>query len=97
MRIEIEERGTYGRIEEIPDGEEIDTCFICQRPPDPLLKSYHGLRYCCLAHQGLHAPDEDEPQPFRVLFRPEVGRYMVAARDIQPGEVIFVEEPLAIG
>ena len=98
MKIEIAEE-EYGRIEEIPDGQEIETCFICNRKIDPDLGSNHGLNYCCIAHKELHAPEDlgGEAYPFRVLYRPEVGRYMVAARDIEPGEVIFAEEALAIG
>ena len=88
-----EDSGTYGRIEEIPEGEEIKTCFICNNPPDPELIG--PLNYCCESHRELHEKDEPNDDgetvfhPFRVLFRPEVGRYMVASRDLQPGEVIF--------
>ena len=90
-----EDTGVYGRIEEIPDGEEISTCFICNADPDPELVG--PLKYCCAAHRELHEVDDvdraDENivefHPFRVLYRPEVGRYMVASRDLQPGEVIF--------
>ena len=28
---------------------------------------------------------------------PIIGRYMVASRDIQPGEIIFSDEPVAVG
>jgi len=101
--VEEEDTGVYGRIEEIPDGEEITTCFICNADPDPELVG--PLKYCCAAHRELHEVDDvdraDENilefHPFRVLYRPEVGRYMVASRDLQPGEVIFSEEPLAMG
>ena len=33
MKFDIieEDIGTYGRIEEIPDGEEVSSCFICDR------------------------------------------------------------------
>ena len=102
MRFNIveEDLGTYGRIEEILEGEELTTCFICNNPPDPELIG--PLNYCCESHRELHEKDEDldgekDFHPFKVLYRPEVGRYMVASRDLQPGEVIFSEEPLAMG
>ena len=93
--VEEEDVGTYGRIEEIYDGEEVETCFICNAAPDPKLEG--PLKYCCVSHQELHEKDDVEASvdgqkefyPFKVLFRPEVGRYMVASRDLQPGEVIF--------
>ena len=107
MKITIDEGidEDSGRIEEIPDGEEIKTCFITNRPVDPDLGTNYGMGYCCTQHRDLHVPeaedDSDEgsnkARPFRVLYRPEVGRYVVAARDIEPGEVIFSEEALAIG
>lgn len=97
MKIEIQENATYGRIEEILEGQEITSCFICNRDPQKQFESHHGMHYCCQAHQELHLSEGGEPLPFRVLYRPEIGRYMVAARDIQPGEVIFTEEPLALG
>lgn len=28
---------------------------------------------------------------------PIVGRYMVASRDLEPGEIIFSDEPVAVG
>ena len=105
MRITVaEEPATYGRIQEVDDGEELQTCFICETLPDPELSDQHyGQKYCSQACKSLHLPpsnDNDkevQPYPFRVLYRPEVGRYMVAARDIQPGEVLFADEPLAMG
>ena len=34
---------------------------------------------------------------YEIKKDPVVGRYMVASRDIQPGEVIFTDSPVAIG
>lgn len=34
---------------------------------------------------------------YTIKKHPIVGRYMVASRDIQPGESIFSDEPVAIG
>ena len=34
---------------------------------------------------------------YEIRKDPVVGRYMVASRDIQPGEVIFTDSPVAIG
>lgn len=89
---------SYGRIEEIVEEEEISTCFICNAAPDPDLSCDSQVQYCCQDHKELHFPaEQDQPYPFIVKYRPEVGRYMVASRDINPGEVIFAEEFLAVG
>ena len=57
------------------------------------------VRWCCPAHRELHLdPETGACWPFSVMVTEEVGRCMVAARDIRAGETIFREtEPLVIG
>lgn len=104
MRIEIVDNDvssaatgqSYGRIQEIVEGEDVTTCFICDN--EATINKEAEVRYCCQEHKELHQPpDQDEAYPFVVKYRPDIGRYMVASRDIQPGELIFAEEPLAVG
>lgn len=102
MRVKIVEEEaphTYGRIQELEDSDDITGCFICAASADAGLdEKSDGPHYCSSAHKKLHFPeDQDQPFPFLVKYRSEVGRYMVAARDIAAGEVIFTEEPLAVG
>jgi len=35
--------------------------------------------------------------PFKMATKPGVGRHLMATRDIQPGEIIFIESPIAVG
>eukprot|EP00095_Tigriopus_kingsejongensis_P008810 maker-scaffold646_size120253-snap-gene-0.14 protein:Tk08810 transcript:maker-scaffold646_size120253-snap-gene-0.14-mRNA-1 annotation:"protein isoform b" len=91
-----------GRILEVQDGEDVSECFICDQPAQLHCSEYPDVHYCSEEHKGMHEHvlgDEDEVRafPFTIKYRSGVGRYMVAARDIQPGELIFSEEPLATG
>ena len=63
------------------------TCGGCQE-----------ARYCSKEHQRqdwtLH---KAQCRPFKVVRSPEVGRHLVATRDIRPGEVILEEPPVTGG
>ncbi|XP_040574757.1 SET domain-containing protein SmydA-8 [Lepeophtheirus salmonis] len=102
MRVKIVEEGedlvSSPRIEEIIEGTEINGCYICNsKDVASVCKSNPEVKYCSEEHQSMHESDDGDPYPFTVKFNEEVGRYMVASRDIQPGEIIFQEEPLAYG
>ena len=48
------------------------------------------MSWCCAAHMALHLdPDTGLCFPFTVTRAPGVGRCVLAARDIAPGETIF--------
>ncbi|XP_059083864.1 SET domain-containing protein SmydA-8-like [Tigriopus californicus] len=44
-------------------------------------------------HQG----PSNEKRPYKIVYDDIVGRHMVAARDIKPGEIIFKESPITFG
>ena len=51
------------------------------------------VRYCGQECRDRHLPpDHEEPWPVVAKYRPGVGRLLVAARDIDPGELIFTED-----
>merc|ERR1712128_413400 len=78
--------------------EEVASCWICERPGVECSDFYCDVRYCGPEHRELHHPaDHDEPWPFIVKYKPGVGRLMVAAREIDQGELIFTESCLAVG
>merc|ERR1712117_710709 len=80
------------------DIEEVASCWICERPGVECSDFYCDVRYCGPEHRELHHPeDHDEPWPFIVKYKPGVGRLMVAAREIDQGELIFTESCLAQG
>jgi len=78
--------------------EEVTSCWLCERPGVETSDFYCDVHYCGPEHRELHHPaDHDEPWPFIVKYKPGVGRLMVAARDIDQGELIFTECCLAQG
>ena len=112
MKIKIEDGGgeaaklpNLPNIVDITDSEEdeaeleeVTTCWLCSRPGCDTSEFYCEMRYCGPEHRELHQPaDQDEPWPFLVKYKPGVGRLMVAARDIDQGELIFTEECFAQG
>eukprot|EP00090_Calanus_glacialis_P002954 TRINITY_DN12154_c0_g1_i1.p1 TRINITY_DN12154_c0_g1~~TRINITY_DN12154_c0_g1_i1.p1 ORF type:complete len:553 (-),score=159.07 TRINITY_DN12154_c0_g1_i1:57-1715(-) len=84
--------------EDDKEAEEVASCWICERPGVETSDFYCDVRYCGPEHRELHHPeDHDEPWPFIVKYKPGVGRLMVAAREIDQGELIFTEPCLAQG
>ena len=102
MRVNIQEADpavSYGRIQEIDEGEELETCFICNgKPRQDLSESSAKVRYCGEVCKELHFPsDKEAAWPIIVKYKSHVGRYAIAARDILPGEIIFSEDAFALG
>jgi len=78
--------------------EDVASCWICERPGMETSDFYCDMRYCSKQHRDSHHPeDHDEPWPFVIKYREGTGRLMVAARDIDQGELIFTEEHLVGG
>ena len=83
------------------NGLKNPACFICLAPasnkcdlcPDEVY-------YCCQEHYKLHRSinnGEKQCNPFVIKYVEGVGRYMVANRDINPGETIFEDTETAVG
>ena len=54
---------------------------------------YNDVHYGCQEFKELHHPaDHEEPWPIVTKYKPGVGRFLLAARDIDQGELIFTEE-----
>lgn len=113
MRFHIKEesskapQSTSGRIQDFEDGDLVTQCFICNQPGFLQCSEFPEVYYCSNEHKKLHQRPKDEEEdeddhegkafPFVIKYRKDVGRYMVAARDIEAGELIFREDPLAMG
>ena len=61
----------------------LDVCFLCGSGPATPCPDCGLVSTCGSLHRQLHRP-EKLCFPFRIEFRPAVGRFMVATRDIQP-------------
>jgi len=95
---EIRLPGMMDVTEEEEEPQDIASCWLCERPGVETSEFYCEVKYCGPVHKELHHPeDHEEPWPFMVKFKPGVGRVMVAARDIDQGELIFTETSLVRG
>jgi len=68
------------------------------------LKKVNNIALRCQPSQGVDFDIKHEPTAsdhgnvlYSIKKDPVVGRYMVAARDIVPGEVIFTDQPAVVG
>ncbi len=93
MRIKIKDVGSVsaadvgpvssGRIVELDDDGEVESCFICDRPEtsrSPVVEDDPDTvtRYCCDEHRELHQPDDENmPFPLGVRYKEACGRYLV--------------------
>ena len=80
MKIEIVDEdasmSTGGRITEVNEGQDVDTCYICNNAPNPemAVKARPDVGFCCEEHRDMHQDDSGDNFPFYVQCRPEVGR-----------------------
>ena len=105
-RLDSKEADTEINLKEDNINTYNDKCFLCLKVSEYNCASC-SVPYCSQAHYNLHSfqnpqssSDSSESTycfPFRVLEREEVGRYVVATRDIAPLELILVDHPAAFG
>merc|ERR1711992_310282 len=73
--------------------QEVTSCWVCTRDGVETSEFYCDVQYCSPQCRDLHhPPDHEEPWPIITKYKPGVGRLLVAARDIDQGELIFTEE-----
>jgi len=100
MKLDISEEIESGvaDTEENDTGKDVFTCWVCNSPGVDSSEFYAEMRYCGQDCRDMHhPPDHEEPWPFSVREKEGVGRLLVAARDIDKGELIFTEKSLASG
>ncbi|XP_066992473.2 uncharacterized protein [Anabrus simplex] len=73
-------------------------CAVCGQAPKHTCAPCGKTAYCSGAHQQQHwEQHRAECLGFVVKKNEKVGRYAVAARSLEPGEVILAETPVAVG
>jgi len=98
MKLDIVEDLEQDSVPDEEPGRDVFTCWVCNSPGLDSSEFYAEMRYCGQEHRELHhPPDHEEPWPFSVREKDSVGRYLVAARDIDKGELIFTEKAIASG
>lgn len=87
-----------GGIEELDD--DAGLCAGCKKAADNKCTNCRKVYYCgrdCQKRHWKQHKFECKALPYKVEQSPELGKYLVAARDLRKGEVIFSEPPLVVG
>jgi hypothetical protein len=58
-----------------------------------------GVWFCSTEHQWLHQDADNDAKcyPYRISTNERVGRHLVATEQIQPGALLFREDPIVVG
>ncbi|XP_049799871.1 SET domain-containing protein SmydA-8-like [Schistocerca nitens] len=79
-------------------GEERSACAVCGGPAQEACALCEQTSYCGPQHQRQHWPlHRAGCSPLRVATSPQLGRYLVATRDLKAGELLLKEQPVAVG
>ena len=78
------------------------TCYLCGLGVESEEWTCEGeagerRHFCCAAHRQYQVSREGAVHPWSVRSHPEYGRYLVASRDIQPGQLVLREDCLVWG
>lgn len=74
-----------------------DVCFVCSNSNSFVCEHCHKVQLC-RAHYAIHYNyDTRKCWPFRIDYKPGVGRCLVASRDIDAGELILTDASAASG
>ena len=74
----------------------LDVCFLCAKKSTFICEKCGLVAFCSEACQKVHRP-ENFCFPFMVEQRPEVGRFVVAVRDIEPLELVMWDNAACLG
>ena len=87
------------QAESVPTGD----CVVCGRLARALCSGCKHVFYCSRDHQKKHWASHKEDcrgmarLPWRVERDDRVGRFLVATRDLQEGELLLQESPMVVG
>lgn len=82
----------------IGDGGEQFVCAQCGGAANQRCTGCHITFYCSREHQKLHwKKHKSSCCAYKVCTSPDLGRYLVATRDLKPGEMVISETPLVLG
>nr|CAD7264050.1 unnamed protein product [Timema shepardi] len=82
----------------MPDEEGVVACDVCGAHAPNKCSACKQVAYCTKEHQKQDWKRHKEVcRPFVVCSSPEMGRHLLASRDLTPGDVILSELPLVVG
>ncbi|XP_064097940.1 uncharacterized protein LOC135209187 [Macrobrachium nipponense] len=92
------ERRMEAKEEEQKD-DVVGMCANCSNLAKLRCGNCRQAFYCKKECQKEHwkTGHKDQCRPYQVLQSPELGRYMVASRDLKAGDVILKEDPIVVG
>lgn len=77
---------------------EVHKCAECQQPAELKCSGCKLVWYCNQGHQKSNWKiHKTICRPYTIEQTPQLGRFLVATRDIQPGDLILTELPLVFG
>ncbi|XP_055836503.1 SET domain-containing protein SmydA-8 [Episyrphus balteatus] len=78
--------------------EESGNCAVCKIPAKQFCSACKSVSYCGAEHQKAHwKTHKSECRPFKIAKSDELGRFLIATRDIKADQVVFTEAPLVVG
>lgn len=78
--------------------EKMERCAICNEKAPFKCTACKMVNYCGAEHQKKDWPNHKiNCRPFKIEQSDELGRYLVATRDIPAQSLLFIESPLVIG
>ncbi|XP_042873477.1 SET domain-containing protein SmydA-8-like [Penaeus japonicus] len=86
-------------MEKQQEEQEVGLCANCGFLAKLRCASCRQAFYCKKECQKKHwnSGHKERCKPFKVMESKELGRYMVASRDLKAGDIIFKDEPLVVG
>lgn len=73
-------------------------CAVCGVSAKLFCSACKSVKYCGADHQRQHwKKHKIDCRPFKIEQDPELGRYILATREIKEGSVIFAEAPIIVG
>lgn len=76
----------------------MEKCEVCNGNGPFKCTACKSVNYCSVEHQKKHWPKHKHIcRPLKIEQSNELGRYLIATRDIPAKSILFVEPPLVIG
>jgi hypothetical protein len=88
-----------GLIEDF-DSEDLGICPVCKKSAETKCTACKAVFYCSKGCQKKHWKEHKfqcKKLPYKVESSPLLGKYLVASRDLEAGEIVFSESPLVVG
>ncbi|XP_046657363.1 SET domain-containing protein SmydA-8-like [Daphnia pulicaria] len=78
--------------------DETELCAVCCSKASQICGGCAQVFYCAKDHQKQHWPiHKSQCKPYKIVCDQKFGRFMVASKNIRPGEIIFRDKALITG